>query len=78
MIIALILMVIGGVAGMRAKIFVLIPIGFIVTVLVFTYWIATDSLDWMKVAVWFGYIAALNSGYIVGRLIARTREMHTS
>jgi hypothetical protein len=77
MIIALILMVIGGVAGMRAKIFVLIPIGFVVTVAVFSYWIATGSLDWMKVAIWFGYIAALNTGYILGRLIARSREIHS-
>jgi membrane protein DedA with SNARE-associated domain len=76
MIIALILMVIGGVAGMRAKIFVLIPIGIVVTLVVFSYWVATGSLDWMKVAVWFGYIAALNTGYILGRLYTRSREMH--
>jgi hypothetical protein len=74
MIIALILMLIGGVIGIRAKVFVLIPVCFVMSAAVLSYWIATGDLDWIKIAIWFGYLSALNTGYIVGRLIARLRE----
>ena len=69
MIIALILILIGVVFGLRAKVFILIPVAVVISAAVFPYWIATGGVEWIKVAIWFGYLAALNTGYIVGRII---------
>ena len=69
MIIALILFLIGVVLGLRAKVFILIPVAVVISAAVFSYWIATGGVEWIKVAIWFGYLAALNTGYIVGRFI---------
>jgi hypothetical protein len=77
MIIALVLAIIGLYLGFNSTVFVIIPVGIVFTISIFSYWAATGLLDLMKIAIWIGYISALNAGFLVGVLLERQRSART-
>lgn len=73
MIIALVIVILGLYLGFTSTVFVVIPVGIVFTVSIFSYWAATGPLDLTKVAIWIGYISALNTGFLLGILLERQR-----
>ena len=68
MIIAPLLALFGVALGFRFQVFILMPVSFAVSVALCSFWISTGDNLSTKVAIWFGYLAALNAGYIIGSL----------
>jgi hypothetical protein len=76
LLIAIILVVVGFLLSLRARIVVLVPVS-VVLILCFTVtWVALGQFDWFRIAVLFGYIFALNTGYLIGASTVRYRRGH--
>ncbi|MCA0274498.1 MAG: hypothetical protein LCH86_00655 [Proteobacteria bacterium] len=71
MLIALALFVVGFFIGRRTTVVWVIPVAVACTALVFAIWVAQDELSWFKLAIWFGYMAALNTGYLFGASVVQ-------
>jgi len=64
--IAIVLLIIGFLIGRNAKVILVIPVAILCTIVFFTIWYTQNQLDWFKLAIWFGYMAALETGYLCG------------
>lgn len=66
MLIAVACLIIGVSLGRTTPVFWLIPTAAIASLGLLAIWLATGQLGWIKLAIWFGYMAALNTGYLAG------------
>lgn len=78
MIIAISLGIIGIFLGFYSSVFIVIPVGIIFTVSIFAYWVSVGIFDPMRLAVWIGYISALNAGFLLGTLFERRSRAGSS
>jgi hypothetical protein len=76
LLIAAALFVVGFMLSRRARILVLAPVATLVSVCLLTIWLVYDELDWLKGAILFGYIFALNTGYLVGAATRYSRSKY--
>ncbi len=76
MLIAAVLFGVGFMLSRRARILVLAPVATLVSICLVTFWLVYEELDWFKVAILFGYIFALNSGYLVGAAARYSRSRY--
>lgn len=44
------------------------------TIAIWALWIWLGELSWFKIFVWFGYLFALQAGYLTGAYIASRRD----
>jgi len=73
LLIALAIFLIGFFVGRNAAVIWVVPVAVGCTVLVFLIWTIQGELSWFKVAIWVGYMAALNTGYLTGAALKQAR-----
>ncbi|WP_156640399.1 hypothetical protein [Bosea sp. PAMC 26642] len=66
MLIAIILVVVGFLLSLRARIVVLVPVSVVLIASFTLIWVALGQFNLFRVAILIGYIFALNTGYLIG------------
>lgn len=73
MVVAAVLFLGGLIIGKHRGLLELIIVSAIATAALLVLWLARDELSRFSLAVWFGYMLALQSGFLVGGYM-RTQE----
>lgn len=66
MLLALTLLLLGVLLSTRFSVFVLIPVGMLLSVGLIFWWLLKEALTWDKIVFWLICIGALNVGYLLG------------
>jgi hypothetical protein len=74
MVIALTTYFIGLLIGLYRGIYTIIAASATVSVGSWTFWIVADHVSLSKIFVWFGYLLALQSGFLVGGYVRTYRD----
>jgi hypothetical protein len=78
MINTLFLALLGATLGVRRRVFVLIPAGFMVSLIALAFWLAAGELNWIKLVIGLAYLSTLSLGYIVGGLLVVRKKTGNS
>lgn len=76
MINTLFLALLGATLGVRRRVFVLIPAGFIVSVIALSVCLAAGELSWIKLVIGLAYLTTLSLGYVIGGLLVVRKTSH--
>jgi hypothetical protein len=77
MINTLFLALLGATLGVRHRVFVLVPAGFMVSLIALAFWFAAGELNWIKLVIGLAYLATLSLGYIIGGLLVVRKTGHS-